>query len=169
MAIFESLSERLAATLKRLTGRGVLRPEEVEATLKEVRMALLEADVNYKVVKEFGERIRARVVGAEVSEALNPTQQVVKVVHDELVQLLGANAEGLRYAAEPPTVVMMVGLQGSGKTTTSVKLALLARREGKRPMVVALDLRRPAAVDQLRLLAEAGGGRFLQDRRTLRS
>ena len=154
MAIFESLSERLAATLKRLTGRGVLRPEEVEATLKEVRMALLEADVNYKVVKEFGERIRARVVGAEVSEALNPTQQVVKVVHDELVQLLGANAEGLRYAAEPPTVVMMVGLQGSGKTTTSVKLALLAAREGKRPMVVALDLRRPAAVDQLRLLAD---------------
>lgn len=157
MALFESLSERLAATFKKLTGKGVLRPEDVEATLKEVRMALLEADVNYKVVKDFGERIRARVVGTEVSEALNPAQQVVKVVHDELVQLLGANSDGLRYSQLAPTVVLMAGLQGSGKTTTAVKLALLARRDGKKPMVVALDLRRPAAVEQLRLLAEREG------------
>ena len=152
--MFESLSDRLAGALKRLTGKGVLKPEDVEVALKEVRMALLEADVNYKVVKEFGERVRARVVGAEVSQALNPTQQVVKVVHDELVLLLGANEGSLRYAAEPPTVVLLAGLQGSGKTTTAVKLALLARREGKRPLVAALDLRRPAAVEQLRLLAE---------------
>jgi len=151
--MFESLSDRLAATLKKLTGRGVLRPEDVEAALKEVRMALLEADVNYKVVREFGERIRGRMTGAEVSESLTPSQQVVKVVHDELVELLGANAEGLKYADRPPTVLMLVGLQGAGKTTAAVKLALLARREGHRPMAVALDLRRPAAVEQLRVLA----------------
>jgi signal recognition particle subunit SRP54 len=152
--MFESLSDRLAATLKRLTGRGVLRPEDVEAALREVRMALLEADANYKVVKEFVERIRSRMVGAEVSQSLSPAQQVVKVVHDELVELLGANDAGLRYADRPPTVLMLCGLQGSGKTTTVVKLALLARRDGHRPLVVPLDLRRPAAVEQLRALAE---------------
>jgi signal recognition particle subunit SRP54 len=152
--MFESLSDRLTATLKRLTGRGVLRPEDVEAALKEVRMALLEADVNYKVVKEFVERIRTRMVGAEVSQSLSPAQQVVKVVHEELVGLLGANEAGLAYAARPPTVLMLCGLQGSGKTTTAVKLALLARRDGHQPLVVALDLRRPAAVEQLRVLAE---------------
>ena len=152
--MFESLSDRLSGALKRLTCRGMLRPEDVDAALKEVRMALLEADVNYKVVKEFGERVRERMVGAEVSRSLNSTQQVVKVVHDELVELLGGNEESLHYAATPPTIVLLAGLQGSGKTTTAVKLALLARREGKKPMVVALDLRRPAAVDQLRQLAE---------------
>jgi signal recognition particle subunit SRP54 len=152
--MFESLSDRLAGALKKLTGRGVLRPEDVETALKEVRMALLEADVNYKVVREFGERIREKLVGAELEKHLDATQQVVKVVHDELVELLGANTEGLRWAARPPTVVMLVGLQGSGKTTTAIKLALWARRQGKKPIVVALDLRRPAAVEQLRLLAE---------------
>src|SRR5438309_9998389 len=109
--MFESLSDRLAATLKRLTGRGVLRPEDVEAALREVRIALLEADANYKVVKEFVERIRSRMVGAEVSQSLSPAQQVVKVVHDELVELLGANDAGLRYADRPPTVLMLCGLQ----------------------------------------------------------
>jgi signal recognition particle subunit SRP54 len=158
--MFESLSDRLAATLKKLTGRGVLRPEDVEAALKEVRMALLEADVNYKVVREFGERIRARMVGKEISESLTPSQQVVKVVHDELVELLGSNEDGLRYADRPPTVLMLAGLQGAGKTTAAVKLALLARREGHRPMVVGLDLRRPAAVEQLRVLADRERVRF---------
>jgi signal recognition particle subunit SRP54 len=152
--MFESLSERLGGVLKRLSGRGVLRPEDVDAALREVRMALLEADVNYKVVKEFVERIRGRVVGAEVSQALSPAQQVVKIVHEELVDLLGSNSEGLRYSDSPPTVLMLCGLQGSGKTTTAIKLALLARREGHRPLVTALDLRRPAAVEQLRVLAE---------------
>jgi signal recognition particle subunit SRP54 len=152
--MFESLSDRLGAALKRLTGRGVLRPEDVDAALREVRMALLEADVNYKVVKDFGERIRARVVGTEVTESLSPAQQVVKVVHDELVDLLGGNVAGLEYADRPPTVLLLVGLQGAGKTTAAVKLALHARRDGHRPMVVALDLRRPAAVEQLRVLAE---------------
>src|SRR2546425_7724314 len=158
--MFESLSDRLAVTLKKLGGRGVLRPEDVDAALKEVRMALLEADVNYKVVREFGDRIRSRMVGSEVSESLSPTQQVVKVVHDELVELLGGNAESLRYADRPPTVIILAGLQGAGKTTAAVRLSLLARREGHRPMVVGLDLRRPAAVEQLRVLAERERVRF---------
>jgi signal recognition particle subunit SRP54 len=152
--VFESLSDRLTAALRRLTGGGTLRPEDIDATLREVRMALLEADVNFKVVKQFQERIRERLSGAELAQALTPAQQVVKVVHDELVELLGANEDGLRYAAEPPTIVLLCGLQGSGKTTTAVKLALFARRQGRHPAVVGLDLRRPAAVEQLRLLAE---------------
>src|SRR5438477_1796807 len=152
--MFEALSERLGAALKKISGRGVLRPEDVDAGLREVRLALLEADVNFKVVKEFVEKIRGRLGGAEISPGLTAPQTVVKAVSDELVELLGGNAEGLRYKAKPPTVLMLIGLQGSGKTTTAVKLALLARREGHRPLVAALDLRRPAAVDQLRVLAE---------------
>src|SRR5262245_45503657 len=152
--MFENLSDRLGAVFKRLSGRGVLRPEDVDAALRQVRMALLEADVNYKVVKEFGERIRSQLTGAEVRENLTAPQQVVKVVHEELVGLLGGNDHGLRYADRPPTVVLLAGLQGSGKTTAAVKLALYARREGHRPMVVGLDLRRPAAVEQLRVLAQ---------------
>jgi signal recognition particle subunit SRP54 len=152
--MFETLSDRLVAALKKITGRGVLRPEDVEAGLREVRLALLEADVNFKVVKEFVEKVRARLAGAEISPGLTVPQTVVKAVDAELVELLGGNVEGLRYAAQPPTVVMLAGLQGSGKTTTAVKLALLARREGHRPLVAALDFRRPAAVEQLQTLAE---------------
>src|SRR2546428_9586586 len=152
--LFERLGERLAAALKRSTDRGVLRPEDVDAGLREVRLALLEADVNFKVVKEFVERVRARLAGVEISPGLTAPQTVVKAVNDELVELLGGNSEGLRYASQPPTVVMLAGLQGSGKTTTAVKLALLTRREGHRPLVVALDFRRPAAGGQLKTLAE---------------
>jgi signal recognition particle subunit SRP54 len=152
--VFEALADRLAAALKKITGRGVLRPEDVDAALREVRLALLEADVNFKVVKEFVERVRARLVGAEISPGLTAPQTVVKAVSDELVELLGGNQEGLRYASQPPTVIMLVGLQGSGKTTTAVKLALLARRDGHRPLVAAFDFRRPAAVEQLKTLAE---------------
>ena len=151
--VFESLGDRLSAALKKITGRGVLRAEDVDAGLREVRLALLEADVNFRVVKEFVEKVRARLAGAEISPGLTAPQTVVKAVNDELVELLGGNAEGLRYAAKPPTVVMLIGLQGSGKTTTAVKLALLARRDGHRPLVAALDFRRPAAVEQLRTLA----------------
>ncbi len=151
--MFETLSERLAAALKKISGRGVLRPEDVEAGLREVRLALLEADVNFKVVREFVDRVRTRIQGAEVAPGLTAPQQVVKAVNTELVELLGGNSEGLRYAPAPPTVLMLVGLQGSGKTTTAIKLALLARREGHKPLVAALDLRRPAAVEQLRTLA----------------
>jgi len=152
--MFEALGERLAAALKKISGRGVLRPEDVDAGLREVRLALLEADVNFKVVKEFIERVRARLAGIEISPGLTAPQTVVKAVHDELVELLGGNAEGLRYASQPPTVLMLVGLQGSGKTTTAVKLALLAQRDGHRPIVVGLDRRRPAAMEQLKILAE---------------
>jgi signal recognition particle subunit SRP54 len=151
--MFESLSERLATALKKISGRGVLRPEDVEAGLREVRLALLEADVNFKVVKEFVDRVRARLQGAEVAQGLTAPQQVVKAVNTELVELLGGNSESLRYAPAPPTVLMLVGLQGSGKTTTAIKLALLVRREGHKPLVAALDLRRPAAVEQLKTLA----------------
>src|SRR5438067_7181498 len=155
--MFEALGERLAAALKKISGRGVLRPEDVDAALREVRLALLEADVNFKVVKEFVERVRARVAGVEISPGLTAPQTVIKAVNEELVELLGGNAEGLRYAAQPPTVLMLVGLQGSGKTTTAVKLALLARRDGHRPLVAGLDFRRPAAVEQLKTLADREG------------
>src|SRR3982075_3286020 len=151
--MFESRSERLAAVLKKISGRGVLRPEDVEAGLREVRLALLEADVNFKVVKEFVEKVRARLQNVEVAPGLTAPQQVVKAVNEELVDLLGGNSEGLRYGGSP-TLVMLVGLQGSGKTTTAIKLALVARRDGHRPLLAALDLRRPAAIDQLRTLAE---------------
>ena len=152
--MFETLSARLTEALRKITGRGVLRPEDVDTALREVRLALLEADVNFKVVKEFVERVRARLTGVEISPGLTAPQTVVKAVHDELVELLGGNATGLKYASSPPTVVMLVGLQGSGKTTTAVKLALFARGDHHRPLVVGLDLRRPAAVEQLRILAE---------------
>jgi signal recognition particle subunit SRP54 len=152
--MFETLGDRLAAVLKKISGRGVLRPEDVEAGLREVRMALLEADVNFKVVKEFVDRVRARLLGVEVAPGLTAPQQVVKAVNLELVELLGGNSDGLHYSPAPPTVLMLAGLQGSGKTTTAVKLALFARREGHKPMLVALDLRRPAAVEQLKTLAE---------------
>jgi signal recognition particle subunit SRP54 len=158
--MFAALSERLAAALKKITGRGVLRPEDLDAGLREVRLALLEADVNFKVVKEFVEKVRQRVAGAELSPGLTAPQTVVKAVNDELVELLGGNSEGLRYASQAPTVVMLVGLQGSGKTTTAVKLALLARREGHRPLVAGLDFRRPAALEQLQTLAEREGVAF---------
>ena len=151
--MFETLGERLTAALKKISGRGVLRPEDVDAGLREVRMALLEADVNFKVVKEFIERVRARITGVEIAPGLTAPQQVVKAVNEELVELLGGNSGGLHYGGTP-TVVMLVGLQGSGKTTTAIKLALLARRDGHRPLLAALDLRRPAAIDQLRTLAE---------------
>ena len=151
--MFEALSDRLAVALKKISGRGVLRPEDLEAGLREVRLALLEADVNFKVVKEFVDRVRARLAGSEVAPGLTAPQQVIKAVNVELEELLGGNAEGLRYSPAPPTVLMLVGLQGSGKTTTAIKLALMARREGHKPLVASLDLRRPAAVEQLKTLA----------------
>src|SRR4030088_249840 len=142
--MFETLGERLAAALKKISGRGVLRPEDVDAGLREVRLALLEADVTFKVVKEFVERVRARLQGVEVAPGLTAPQQVIKAVNEELVQLLGGNSEGLRYAPAPPTVVMLVGLQGSGKTTTGVKAGVPARRKGHKPLVAGLGRRRPA-------------------------
>jgi signal recognition particle subunit SRP54 len=152
--VFESLTERLDQALKKLTGRGKLSEADVDAGLREVRLALLEADVNYKVVKDFIASIRSRAVGAEVMDSLNPGQQLVKIVNEEMVRLLGER-EPMTYAASPPTVIVLAGLQGSGKTTTAGKLALFVRREGHRPLLVSTDVRRPAAMEQLEVLAKS--------------
>jgi signal recognition particle subunit SRP54 len=152
--VFEALTERLDQALKKLTGRGKLTEADVDVGLREVRLALLEADVNYKVVKDFIAGIRARAVGVEVMESLNPGQQIVKIVNEELVRLLGERVP-VTYAPSPPTVIVLAGLQGSGKTTTAGKLALFVRREGHRPLLVSTDVRRPAAMDQLEVLAKS--------------
>jgi signal recognition particle subunit SRP54 len=150
--MFDSLSDRLSAALRRFSGRGRLSKEDVEAGLREVRVALLEADVNFRVARAFVDRIRERAVGSDVLESLTPGQQIVKIVDEELTALLGGETRKLQYQPQPPTVVMLIGLQGSGKTTTAAKLALAVRREGHRPLLVAADLQRPAAVQQLEKL-----------------
>jgi signal recognition particle subunit SRP54 len=147
--MFESLTEKLEAIFKKLKGKGLLKEEDVDLALKEIRLALLEADVNFKVVKDFVGNIRAKAVGKEVLESLTPGQQVIKIVHEELCELLGKTNSKIQLLPNPPTIVMMVGLQGSGKTTTAAKLARLFKKEGRRPMLVAADLQRPAAIDQL--------------------
>ncbi len=152
--MFESLTERLDQALKKLTGRGKLSEADVDAGLREVRLALLEADVNYKVVKDFIASIRTRAVGAEVMDSLNPGQQLIKIVDEEMVHLLGDRVP-MTYAPSPPTVIVLAGLQGSGKTTTAGKLALFVRREGHRPILVSTDVRRPAAMEQLEILAKS--------------
>lgn len=152
--MFDSLTERLDAALKKLTGRGKLTEADVDAGLREVRLALLEADVNYKVARDFIARIRARAVGVEVMESLTPGQQLVKIVHEELIGLLGER-QPMVYAATPPTVIVLAGLQGAGKTTAAGKLALFTRREGHRPLLVSTDVRRPAAMEQLEILARS--------------
>ncbi len=149
--MFESLSEKLQGVFNRLGKRGVLREEDVQAVLREIRLALLEADVNYKVVKDFIERVREKAVGETVSRALNPSQQVVKIVHQELVETLGTPGR-LELKGRAPYVIMLVGLQGSGKTTTLAKLALHLRSQGHFPLMVAADIYRPAAITQLEVL-----------------
>ena len=150
--MFEALSDRLANALKRFSGRGRLTKEDVEVGLREVRVALLEADVNFRVARAFVDRIRERAVGSDVLESLTPGQQIVKIVNEELVALLGGEQRKIQYQPHPPTVIMLVGLQGSGKTTTAAKLGLAIRRDGHRPMLVAADITRPAAVQQLQKL-----------------
>ncbi|MGC2191053.1 MAG: signal recognition particle protein [Candidatus Dormiibacterota bacterium] len=152
--MFDTLTDKLGVAFKRFTDKGKLTPADVEAGLREVRLALLEADVNYKVAREFIDRIRERAVGREVLESLTPGQQVIKVVYEELVALLGGEDARITYQPEPPTTVLLMGLQGSGKTTTAVKLALLIRQDGHRPMLVAADRQRAAAVEQLQQLAQ---------------
>jgi signal recognition particle subunit SRP54 len=153
--MFSTLSERLAAALKQLTGRGVLTEDDVREGLREVRLVLLEADVAFDVARRFTERVRERAVGVAALKAVSPGQQLVKIVHDELVALLGERAAPLAFASLPPTVVLLVGLQGSGKTTTAAKLAQRLKREQKAPFLIAADVYRPAAEEQLRQL----GGR----------
>jgi len=147
--MFETLSDKLGAVFKRLSSKGKLTEKDVDEALREVRLALLEADVNFKVVKDFLARVRERAVGVEVLESLMPAHQVIKIVNEELVVILGGGQQKLRHAAQPPTVMLMVGLQGSGKTTSSAKLALHLRKGGQRPLMVAADPYRPAAKDQL--------------------
>lgn len=147
--MFDSLSEKLEAIFKKLKGKGLLKEEDVDSALKEIRMALLEADVNFKVVKEFVQQVREKAIGKGVLESLSPGQQVVKIVYDELCALLGNTNERIQLSPNPPTIIMMVGLHGSGKTTTSAKLARIFKKEGRRPLLVAADLQRPAAIDQL--------------------
>lgn len=154
---FERLTERLQEAFRRLSGRGKLSPADVDEALKEVRRALLEADVNFRVVKDLLERIRARAVGEEVLKSLTPAQQVIRIVRDELTALMGGEHAGIQFASRPPTVILLCGLQGSGKTTTAAKLAFRLKQQGRRPHLVAGDLYRPAAVDQLRVLAKQVG------------
>ena len=150
--MFEALSDRFDGIFKRLRGKGKLREEDVEEVLREIRVALLEADVDFNVVRTMQGRIRERTVGIEISEALNPAQQVIKIVHEELIAALGGEAIKISFASKPPTVVLMAGLQGSGKTTNSAKLARWFKQQGRNPLLVGADLQRPAAVDQLRTL-----------------
>jgi signal recognition particle subunit SRP54 len=155
--MFESLSERFEGIFERLRSKGTLREGDVDEVLREIRLALLEADVNFVVVKAMLGRIRERAVGERIHEALNPAQQVVKLVNDALVEALGGETMRITYASRPPTVVLMAGLQGSGKTTTSAKLARWFRQQGRNPLLVGADLQRPAAVEQLRTLGERVG------------
>ncbi|OGW63588.1 MAG: signal recognition particle protein [Nitrospirae bacterium RBG_16_64_22] len=158
--MFQVLSDRLAAVFQKLRSRGVLSEQDVVAALREVRTALLEADVNFHVVKDFTEAVKARAVGQEVLGSLTPGQAVVKVVHEEMVRILGGATARLALAPNPPTVIMMVGLQGSGKTTTAAKIARLFAADGRRVSLVAADTQRPAAIDQLAVLAGQAGCAF---------
>jgi len=153
--MFENLQEKLQRAFKNLRGQGTLTPENIEEALKEIRMALLEADVNFKVVKQLIDHIQEKAIGQEVMTALSPAQQVIKIVHDELVETLGKDTAKLKFASQPPTVILMAGLQGSGKTTTSGKLAAWLKKGGHRPMLVSVDVYRPAARQQLKIVAEA--------------
>jgi signal recognition particle subunit SRP54 len=155
--VFETLSDRLTQVFSSLRGKGRLSPADIDATAREIRIALLEADVALPVVRQFIARVKERAVGVEVSQALNPAQQVIKIVHEELVTILGGETRRLRFAKNPPTVIMLAGLQGSGKTTLAGKLALWLKEQGNTPMLVAADLQRPNAVTQLQVIGERAG------------
>ena len=147
--MFETLSAKLESIFKKLKGKGLLKEEDIDSALKEIRLALLEADVNFKVVKDFILKIKEKAIGKEILESLTPGQQVIKIVNEELCELLGKTNSRIQLSPNPPTIIMMVGLHGSGKTTTAAKLARIFKKEGRRPMLVAADLQRPAAIDQL--------------------
>ena len=151
---FDGLGDKLQDIFKRMKGQGKISEKDLKAVMREVKMALLEADVNYKVVKQFIDKVNSRAVGEEVMESLTPGQQVVTIVHDELTELLGGVQSKLIISPKPPTVIMMVGLQGSGKTTTTGKLGRLLKKQGKRPLLAACDIYRPAAIKQLQVLGE---------------
>src|SRR6516164_152559 len=153
--MFENLTEKLQRAFKNLRGQGTLTEDNIQEALREIRVAMLEADVNLNVVKELVEHIRVKAVGAEVLTALSPSEQVIKIVRDELIELLGRDTARFRFASQPPTVILMAGLQGSGKTTTSGKLAHWLKKGGHRPLLVSVDVYRPAAREQLQVVAKA--------------
>lgn len=152
--VFEGLAERLQNTFKKLRGHGKLSESDVNDAMREVRMALLEADVNFKVVKDFVKRIKERAIGQEVMSSLTPAQHVIKIVNEELTELMGGTQSRIMISPKPPTVIMLVGLQGAGKTTTAGKLARMLKKQGKNPLMVAGDIYRPAAIKQLQVLGE---------------
>ena len=151
---FEGLTEKISAAFKKLRGKGRLTEADVKAAMREIRLALLEADVSYKVVKDFINKVSARAVGTDVLESLTPAQMIVKIVNEELTALMGSENQKLYMASQPPTIVMLVGLQGAGKTTNGAKLAGLFKKQGKRPLLVACDIYRPAAIKQLQVVGE---------------
>src|SRR5512136_2438188 len=153
--MFENLQEKLQRAFKTLRGQAVLSEENIQEALREIRLALLEADVNFKVVKQLIDQIRAKAVGQEVMTALSPGEQVIKILRDELVEVLGKDTAKVKFASQPPTVILMAGLQGSGKTTTSGKLANWLKQGGHRPLLVSVDVYRPAAREQLKVVAQA--------------
>ena len=150
--IFEGLADRLQATFKKLRGHGRLTEDDVNAAMREVRMALLEADVNFKVVKDFVKRVQERAIGQDILATLTPAQVVIKIVNEELTSLMGGSQSRLNISSNPPTIIMMVGLQGAGKTTTAGKMGLALKKQGKHPLLVAADIYRPAAVKQLQVI-----------------
>ena len=154
---FESLSERLESAFKSLRSKGSLNEADVRSAMREVRMALLEADVNYKVAKDFTNAVTEKAIGEKVMESLTPSQMVIKIVNEELINLMGGTKSRLAYASHPPTIILMCGLQGSGKTTHSAKLALMLKNENHRPLLVACDVYRPAAIKQLQIVGEKAG------------
>jgi signal recognition particle subunit SRP54 len=160
--MFENLQERLQKTFKSLRGQAVLNEENMQETLRELRLALLEADVNFKVVKQFIDEVQAAATGQQVLAALSPGEQVIKIVRDELITILGKDTARMKFASQPPTVVLMAGLQGSGKTTTSGKLAHWFKNGGHRPLLVSVDVYRPAAREQLKVVAQAIKGQIYQ-------
>ncbi|MCH5202452.1 MAG: signal recognition particle protein [Oscillospiraceae bacterium] len=154
---FEGLSEKLTNAFKKLKNKGKLSESDVKEAMREVRLALLEADVNYKVAKNFTNKVTERAIGQDVMESLTPAQMVVKIVNEELTALMGGSEERIKFASKPPTVIMMCGLQGSGKTTHSGKLAVMLKKQGRRPLLVACDIYRPAAIDQLKVVGNKAG------------
>ena len=153
--MFENLSEKLQRAFKTLRGEAVLNEENMQEALRAIRLALLEADVNFKVVKQLIDHIQEKAVGEKVATALSPGEQVIKILRDELIEVLGRDTAKLKFASQPPTVVLMAGLQGSGKTTTSGKLANWLKNGGHRPLLVSVDVYRPAAREQLKVVAQA--------------
>src|ERR1700684_3081378 len=153
--MFENLTDKLQRAFKTLRGQGTLTEENIAEALREIRVALLEADVNLKVVTDLVEHIRVKAVGTEVLTALSPSEQVIKIVRDELIELLGRDTARFKFASQPPTVILRAGLQGSGKTTTSGKLAAWLKKGGHRPILVSVDVYRPAAREQLKVVAKS--------------